>query len=137
MVEEALAELVHAGGAERAAVVPGRVEHEVLDDELARPAEEVEERRRAARPLEDVLLLDRHHRQAPPVGVELVAQPRELLLPLEKLPAGGDPLVSRHHVRQTHRRSPPRTVFPRLWRPKRRRQLIAGAMMQPTRCPRR
>ena len=49
--------------AARAALVPARVEHEVVDDELAAALEQVEQARLAVRALEDVVLVDLDHRQ--------------------------------------------------------------------------
>ena len=55
------------------------MEHEVTEDELASPLEQVEQRRRTHRALEHVVLFDLDHRQAPAVGVQLVPLMRELL----------------------------------------------------------
>src|SRR5215203_4890507 len=54
--------------ATRASVFPLRVEHEVLDDELAVPLEHVEQTRLAVRPLENVVLLHLDHRQSLSLG---------------------------------------------------------------------
>ena len=57
--EQARRQLVGLRRAARAAVLPGRVEHEVLQDELPPALEEVDQRHLALRALEDVGLVDR------------------------------------------------------------------------------
>src|SRR5215208_2092895 len=76
----ALRDLVGAGGAARAAVLPARVEH---DDQA----------QLTLRALEDVVLGDLDHRQAATGGVQRVARAGELLLPGQQLLAGRDPLL--------------------------------------------
>ena len=64
----------------RAAGVPGWIEHEMLDDELAPAVEQIGQRFLPPRAIEDVILRDPHPWQPPPFRVEFVAQPREFLL---------------------------------------------------------
>ena len=75
----------------RAAFVPVRIEHEVVDQQLAAVLEEVEQADRAFLPLEHVLLVDLDHRQPAPLGVHRVPLPGELLLGLQQPQAGGEP----------------------------------------------
>ena len=75
VLEEAGRQLVGAGGAARAAVLPVRVEHEVVDDQLGATLEQVDEARRPVRPVEHVVLLDLDHRQLAALDVERVASP--------------------------------------------------------------
>jgi hypothetical protein len=89
-----IAVLVNPARAARAAVVPGRVEHEVIDDQLAPPLEEVEQARLAVGALEDVVLFDLDHRQPPTLGVQRVPRPGGRLLLGEQLLASDQPLVS-------------------------------------------
>jgi hypothetical protein len=70
----------------------------VVDDQLAAVAEQVREGGLAVLALEDVALVDAHHRQPPPVGVQRIALPGQLLLPYEQLLAGGQPLLARHDL---------------------------------------
>src|SRR6266478_5725094 len=65
----------------RAALVPGRVEHEMVDDELTLPGEQGHQRLLAFGPVEQVLLLDLHPGELTPLSTELIPQPREVLFP--------------------------------------------------------
>jgi len=73
----------------------------VVDDQLAAAVEEVEQSDRSVRAFEGVVLSDLDHRQSAAVGVQRVALPRELLLPGQKLLAGSQPLLTRHHLGQS------------------------------------
>ena len=66
--------------AARATLLPIRSEHEVVDDQLAAPVEEVGERDLALGRVENVILLDLHPGQLAPLGAQLVASPRGFLL---------------------------------------------------------
>jgi len=59
--------------------VDGRPEHEVVDEQLRAPAEEVGQRLRPVVGLEAVVLVDGHPRQRLPLASELIAPARELL----------------------------------------------------------
>ena len=107
VLEEPGGELVATGGAGGAAVVPRRIEHEVVDDQLALPVEEVGQGHRALGALEGVVLLDGHHGQAAAVRVEGVLLAGELLLPGQQRLAGLQPLVSGRDVGQAHELSSP------------------------------
>ncbi len=100
--QETLGDLVGAGGAARAAVVPARVEHEVDEDQLAPALEHVEQVRLPLRALEDVLLVDLDHREPPPFGAQGIALPGKGLFLHEQRLAGGFPFVSGHDRRKAH-----------------------------------
>src|SRR5205807_10184011 len=106
VLEEARRQLVGAGGAARAAVLPLRVEHEVVDDQLRTVLEHVDEADRTVRTVEDVVLLDLNHGQVAPLGVERIPPPGQVLLLCEQLLTGGQPLVSRSDLRKAHSQSP-------------------------------
>ena len=61
MLAESVGHLVRRGRAARAAVVPARVEHEVLHDQLASSFEQVKERGPSGRAFEHVVLVDADH----------------------------------------------------------------------------
>src|SRR2546426_9035802 len=69
-------------------------EHEVVDEELRAPSEEVCQRDAPLVGLESILLVDPHPRQLLPPPRHLVAAPRELLLRLEQLAPRGEPLFT-------------------------------------------
>ena len=70
-----------------------RREHEVIHEELVAPCEQLGERFRAVRPLENVALLDTLPGERPPQQAQLVPGSGELLLSGEQRRAGRDPLV--------------------------------------------
>jgi hypothetical protein len=74
----------------------------VIDEELPLSLEQIGERAAPLRPLEDVLLLERYHRQRATLGGERVALAGELLLLQEQPLAGGGPLISRYDLRSLH-----------------------------------
>ena len=102
VLEQTVGHLVRPGRAARAAVVPARVEHEVLHDQLSAPFEEVGQRRLSLRSFEDVVLLDPHHRELSALGVEGVPRPRHGLLLGEQRYSGSPPFLRRHDLRQAH-----------------------------------
>src|SRR5262245_44285349 len=75
-----VAQRVHVPRAARASLLPCRIEHEVIDDELAAALEQWLETELAARAVEYIVFLDPHHRQATPLGVDAVVVLGELLL---------------------------------------------------------
>src|SRR3954454_9220649 len=79
-----------AGRAPRRVIGP---EHEVVDEELRAPAEEVFQRGAPLVGVEPVLLVDPHPRQLLSLPRQLVAAPRELLLRLEQLEPRSEPLL--------------------------------------------
>src|SRR2546425_4939101 len=82
----------------RAGWTPRRVvgpEHEVVDEELRAPSEEVYQRGAPLVGLESVLLVDPDPRQLLPSPRQLVAAPRELLLRLEQREPRCEPLFTR------------------------------------------
>src|SRR6266446_2700505 len=87
-------------------------EHEVVDEELRAPPEEVGQRGAPLVGLESILLVDPDPRQLLPSPRQLVAAPRELLLRLEQLEPRCEPLftcpghVLRHRSALLPHRSP-------------------------------
>jgi hypothetical protein len=75
-----VADVVDEDRAALAAGVPGRVEHEVVHDQLPAAVEQVEQRHRAARSVEDVLLVDADHRESASLGAPPVPGAGEVLL---------------------------------------------------------
>src|SRR5207302_4742887 len=69
-------------------------EHEVVDEELRAPSEEVRQRGAPLVGLESILLVDPHPRQLLPPPRQVVAAPRELLLGLEQIEPGREPLFT-------------------------------------------
>src|SRR5882724_3960667 len=74
--------------------LPCGSEHEMLYEQLATALEEIGQRLRAVRALEDVVLLDANPGQIAPLGVDLISQPGEFFLLLQEFRAGNKPLVS-------------------------------------------
>src|SRR5262245_63423069 len=81
-------------------------EHEVVEQELAAPVEEVDEARLPVRALEHVILADQHPRQAPALGCERVVSARELLLLRPEPPEGRLPLLRCDGPRLAHLEPP-------------------------------
>jgi len=79
-----------------------RPEHEVVDDQLPPPVEQIGEPDLAVESVELVVLLDRHHRQPPALGGERVERACGLFLLDEQLVAGRLPLGLGDDVRQSH-----------------------------------
>src|ERR1700722_8214092 len=73
--------------------------HEMIDDELKAPLEQVEQACFAVWTLEDIVLLDPDHRQPATLGVERVQAMGMFLLLGEQLQACSKPLGSRHDPR--------------------------------------
>src|SRR5207247_5400459 len=93
-VDDAAAQPVrdrHAGRTPRRVVGP---EHEVVDEELRAPSEEVCQRGAPLVSFESILLVDPDPRQLLPSPRQLVAAPRELLLRLEQLDPRCGPLLT-------------------------------------------
>src|SRR6202158_2968701 len=98
-VHDAAMEVIGEKKPARPAPLPVRTEHEVIDDELAAPAEEIAQGLLAARSIEDVLLVHPHPGQLPPLGAERVPLPGKGLLLGEQLLAGCQPLGLRYDSR--------------------------------------
>jgi hypothetical protein len=86
-----------AVGQERAgfaALVPVRIEHEVVDQQLTTALEQAGQASLAVRAPEEVFLVNLDHRQLAPLGIERVSLTGEFLLLRQQLPASGQPLIS-------------------------------------------
>src|SRR5262249_3547999 len=92
------------GCASRRVVGP---EHEVVDEELRAPSEEVRQRGAPLVRLESILLIDPNPRQLLPSPRQLVAAPREFFLCLKQLEPRCEPLVTCPSTVLCHRSSPP------------------------------
>jgi len=93
-----VAEVVDHERAHVAALVPFRVEHEVVDDELAAALEQVEQSHAAVRAFEAVRLLDLDHRQPPTFDAQLVSRSGSRFLLGQQLLASHQPLASGNDV---------------------------------------
>jgi hypothetical protein len=92
-------------GVERTAhatLPPPGAEHEMLDDQLAAPIEEVGERLPARRAIEHIGLFDLDPGQFAALCAQLVAQPGELLFSRQMRLARGQPLVSHNDPMMHH-----------------------------------
>src|SRR5215510_11804950 len=101
--------------AARAAFLPLRAEHEVIDEELISSAEQVGQRFLAGRSLEHIGLVDFHPRQPASILAQSVTLPSEGLLFGEQSLARSKPLVSRHDLMRHgsisfQRRRPSRSI---------------------------
>src|SRR4051812_4196075 len=97
MVGQVHREPVEPVGDGRASGAAGGVvgtEHEVVDQHLRAPAEQITERSAAVGGVEAILLLDRDPGQLHPAAGHLVALMRQLLLGLEQLEARSPPLFA-------------------------------------------
>src|SRR5207249_12019215 len=83
-----------------------RIEHRVIDDQLAASLEEVAERLRPALALEGVLLFDELPGQIAPLPAQLVTHPGDLLLLRQLSLPCPEPLVVLHHPVGSHRIPP-------------------------------
>ena len=88
VLEEPLGDLVRSGGAARAPGLPVGAVHEVVHDQLTATLEQVEEVHGAVGALERVVLVDLHHRQVAPLGVEGVALGASVPSPSPAAPCG-------------------------------------------------
>src|SRR4029077_5060597 len=82
----------------RAALIPLRVEHEVVDDELASGSEQVGECDLTARCIEHVRRFHLHPGQFAPLTAEVVATSGEFLLRGEQRGSLAEPLLTRDHA---------------------------------------
>src|SRR5690242_1793623 len=89
-------------GADRAAPVVRRSEHEVIDQQLRSAAEQIGKGLRSTLRLEAVVLLNRNPGQLSPLSSKLVAPTGELLLLLQQLVAFAPPLLERADPVQRH-----------------------------------
>ena len=92
---------------DRATGLVARAEHEVVDEQLGPPVEQLGERLLPVVRLEAVVLLHPHPGQIPTQLRDLVAQPGVLLLPLEQFLARREPLLARSDRVTGHSSLPP------------------------------
>src|SRR6516164_1848288 len=93
MLERAL-DMVDLEGAADAALLLSRRQHEMLEDELAAPGEEIAQAHLSLRGVEEIWLLDPDPGQLPALGAQPVAQPRHLLLSCKMCPTGDQPFLA-------------------------------------------
>jgi len=84
-------------GTVRSAGVPARIEHEVVDDELAAVLEKIGQRFLALRPDEDVRLRDFLPRQLTALSSEIILALREFFFFLQQRDSRLQPLVAGNH----------------------------------------
>src|SRR5262249_4466792 len=82
----------------RATGVPGRIEHEVVDDQLTSSVEEVAERFTTVRAVKDIRLRDFFPWELTTSLAQFVAQPREFLFHRQERRAGLEPAVVRDNA---------------------------------------
>src|SRR6516164_1792063 len=86
-------EVVGPERAMRTTCLPCRIEHEVINDQLAAAVQQLRQALPAVGSFEYVVLLDALPRQFAPLAAQLVAQPREFLLPREQPLARFEPFL--------------------------------------------
>src|SRR6266480_3435313 len=97
-------ETVGGGRADGTAGLVLGAEHEVVDQQLRAPVEQLGERLLALVRVELVVLLDRDPRQLAPLACQLVVAARQLLLALEQRVARLAPFLPRAHLVTRHSR---------------------------------
>jgi hypothetical protein len=108
VAQQSWGQFVARGRATRASVLPTRIEHEVLDDELTTTVEQVEQANGSVRPLESVVLVDSHHRKHSSLGAESIAGFRHRLLVGKQGNAGLAPFFAAGDLGQRHWTDPSR-----------------------------
>jgi hypothetical protein len=78
-------------------------QHVVLDDELAAPGEQIGEAQLALGRVEDIFLGHLHPRQFAPCSGNALLLLRELLLFIQQIPPGCEPLVLRYDIVRRYR----------------------------------
>jgi hypothetical protein len=99
-------EVIGEQRAARAALLPVRAEHEVIDDQLALAAEQIGERLLAVRGVEHVVLVDLLPRQLAPFAAQRITRARERLFVGEMRLAGSKPFIVRDDLVRLHCVSP-------------------------------
>src|SRR5262245_41804632 len=90
-------DMIHQKRATRTALLPGRSEHEVVDDQLATSVKQFSELHVALRRVECVLLLDLDPGQLTPLPADFVALVSQILLPSQEFDPSLEPLVLRYN----------------------------------------
>src|SRR5690606_13837969 len=94
----------------RAALIPVRSEHEMVDQQLAAPIEQIGKAFPPRRRIEHVILVDLHPRQGLPLSINLVAQMRGFFLACQKRAPRVQPDFSGYDL--IHGASPPPAFAP-------------------------
>src|SRR5690242_3317881 len=85
-----------------AAVIPTRIKHEVVDDQLLAAVKEIEQADLAVRAIEDVLLVNPDHRQSAAFRIEPVSRVGSFLLFKKQVVARDKPLIACNNSRRVH-----------------------------------
>src|ERR1700730_3095298 len=109
-MHECAFDMIDLERAAHATLLPPGTEHEMFDDQLAAPVEEIAERRLAIRRVEDRRLFDLDPRQLAALPAQLNAQPSKIPLLAQVLLARGEPFVLRYDSVVRHVPSPLRCV---------------------------
>src|SRR6201987_1628810 len=94
-------EMIREERTARAALLPSRPQHEVIDNQLVSPVKKLSQCLFSLWPLERVLLFHLLPGQLAPLPAQLVSQLRELFLFLQQLISRGKPLILRYQLRGT------------------------------------
>src|SRR5579864_241971 len=94
-------EMIREERTARAALLPSRSQHEVIDNQLVSPVKKLSQCLFSLWPLERVLLFHLFPGQLPPLPAQLVSQLGELFLFLQQLPSRRTPLILGYHFRGT------------------------------------
>src|SRR3974390_48381 len=100
-MHERAVHVVHHVRATWTAFLPVRAEHEVINDELAFPAEQIGKLLFSGRSIKHVILVDLFPRQFAAQPAQLIAQPAKLLLLDQQLFASHRPFRRRNHFRES------------------------------------
>jgi hypothetical protein len=99
-------QIIHDVRTARAAFLPSRFEHEVVDDEVAMISKKIPQLRAALLTIEGILLLDLDHGKLSALRGRRISLPREFLFLGEQRFAGDKPFISRRDFRKISCSSP-------------------------------
>ena len=105
-VDVGTVEVVGPEGTARAAFLPCRAEHEMIDEQLAPALEQIRKGLPAVRALELVVPVNQHPGQAPPLGRQFVPETGQLLLLVEQRNPRLEPVFPRNDLVIRHARFP-------------------------------
>src|SRR5438270_12157479 len=86
-------------GAAFATLFPARAEHEMINNQLAAPLEQIGQRLFSAWSVENIFLLDLDHREFTPRRTKRVALTSEFLFPRQQILPSDQPLSFRYDLR--------------------------------------